>query len=123
VSLGFVNGSIGQIEVAWTATGYQEGFWIHGTEGSLECDSRVGSNVLVHRFRTPGAPFGPTTDVARYELTGLPAHSLHVANFLTAIDGDREVICSGEDGVEAVRLVLGAYESAEHGRPVQVSKP
>ncbi len=119
-TLGFASGAIGTIEVAWTATGFQEGFWIHGTEGSLECDSRNGSNVLVHRFRTPGSPFGSATDVARYELNGLPAHSLHVANFLAAVDGTRDVICTGRDGWEAVRLVLGAYESAASGRPVVV---
>lgn len=116
-SLGFVSGAMGTIETAWTSTGYQEGFWIQGTEGSLECDSRTGSNVLIHRFRSPGAPFGPATDVARFELNGLPAHSLHVANFLAAIDGTRDVVCTGQDGLEAVRLVLGAYESVGTGRP------
>jgi hypothetical protein len=30
------------------------------------------------------------------------------------------VICTGEDGREAVRLVLAAYRSADAGQPVRV---
>ncbi len=117
-SLGFASGALGTIETAWTATGYHEGFWIFGTEGSLECDSRTGANTLVHRFRSPGSPGGSVTDVATYNLNAPVAHTAHVANFLAAIRGERDVICSGADGVEAVRLVLGAYDSAASGMPV-----
>jgi predicted dehydrogenase len=114
-SLLFTSGALGTIETAWTATGYHEGFWIFGTRGSLECDSRTGANTLIHRFRSPGSPRGAVTDVTTYALNAPVAHTTHVANFLAAIRGEREVICSGVDGVEAVRLVLGAYESAERG--------
>jgi predicted dehydrogenase len=117
-SLGFVSGAIGQVEVAWTGTGWQEAFWVFGTEGSLECDSRVGANVLTHRFRVSAATTWADTDVARYELQGGAPHTQHVANFLAAIEGRRDVVCSGEDGREAVQLVLASYESAETGRPV-----
>ncbi len=117
-SLGFVSGAIGQVEVAWTGTGWQEAFWVFGTEGSLECDNRVGSNVLTHRYRTSAGTTWADTDVTRYELQGLAAHSQHVANFLAAIDGTAPVVCTGTDGREAVRLVLASYESAETHAPV-----
>lgn len=119
-SLAFASGALGTIETAWTAKGYHEGFWVFGTEGSLECDSRTGANTLVHRFRSLGSPAGGVTDVATYSLNAPPAHTTHVANFLAAIRGDRDVICSGADGVEAVRLVLAAYDSAASGTPVSL---
>ena len=57
-------------------------------------------------------------DVATYDLQGLLSHSQHVANFLAAIDGTGPIVCTGHDGLEAVRLVLASYESAETGMPV-----
>ena len=119
-SLAFTSGAIATIETGWTSTGYHEGFWVFGTQGSLECDSRTGATTLIHRYRAPGSPSNGTTDVATYALNAPAAHSAHVANFLAAIRGERNVICSGSDGVEAVRLVLGAYESAEIGSTVSV---
>jgi predicted dehydrogenase len=118
-SLQFASGALATIETAWTATGYHEGFWIFGTKGSLECDSRTGANTLIHRYRSAGSATGNTTDVVTHSLNAPPAHTLHVANFLAAIDGSRDVICTGHDGLEAVRLVLASYESAESGRPVK----
>ncbi len=117
-SLAFTSGALGTIETAWTATGYHEGFWVFGTQGSLECDSRTGANTLIHRFRGPGSPRGGVTDVATYNFNAPVAHTTHVANFLAAIRGERDVICTGADGVEAVRLVLAAYESGESGKPI-----
>ncbi len=121
-SLQFVSGALATIETAWTATGYHEGFWVFGTEGSLECDSRTGANTLVHRYRSAGSAPGNTTDVVTHTLNSPVAHTVHVANFLAAIDGTREVICTGADGLEAVRLVLASYESAESGRPVDLAQ-
>ena len=119
-SFAFSTGALATIETAWTATGYHEGFWVFGTEGSLECDSRTGANTLIHRFRSPGSAPGWGTDVASYTLNAPVAHTTHVANFLAAIGGERDVICTGADGVEAVRLVLAAYESAELKAPVSL---
>lgn len=120
-SLGFISGAMGQVEVAWTGTGWQEAFWVFGTEGSLECDSRVGSNVLTHRYRHSKATSWAQTDVAQFDLQGMEAHAQHIANFLSTIEGSREVVCSGTDGVEAVRLVLASYESAAAAASVSLT--
>lgn len=119
-SLSYRSGALATIETAWTATGYHEGFWVFGTEGSLECDSRVGTNTLVHRYRQSGAPSWSATDVTTHSFDAPPPHTTHVANFLAAIAGTRKVICTGADGVEAVKLVLAAYASAESGAPVSL---
>lgn len=121
-SLGFASGAMGQVEVAWTGTGWQEAFWVFGTEGSLECDNRVGANILTHRYRKSAATSWGQTDVASFDLQGLEAHYQHVANFLAAIEGTREVVCSGTDGLEAVRLVLASYESASSAVSVSLTQ-
>ncbi len=120
VSLRFASGALGTVEVAWTATGWEEGFWIYGTQGALEYTNRSGTPVLRHAFRhSPGTTWGDT-DVSEHRFTGVPPHARHIRAFLAAIRGERPVVCSGEDGLEAVRLVFAAYESAERNAPVLV---
>ena len=115
VSLRYASGALGSLEVAWTATGWEEGFWIYGTEGSLEYTNRHGPPTLRHSFRASPGTTWEDTDVAETRFAGLRPHFRHVANFLAAIEGERETICSGEDGLEAVRLVLASYRSADAG--------
>jgi len=122
VSLQFASGALGSVENAWTATGWEEGFWLYGTKGSLEYSNRWEAPVLKHRFReSPGTTWGGT-DLATYnfhtETNAQSNHGRHIANFLAAIRGERDVICTGEDGLEAVRLVLASYESADQNKPV-----
>ncbi|MFU8887624.1 MAG: Gfo/Idh/MocA family protein [Trueperaceae bacterium] len=120
VSLAFASGAIGTVEVAWTATGWEEGWWLYGSEGTFEYTNRTGVPVVRHAHRTsPGTTWGDT-DVSEHRFAGVSAHARHVLAFLAALRGEREVACTGEDGREAVRLVLASYASAESGRPVSV---
>jgi predicted dehydrogenase len=120
VSLRFASGALGTIEVAWTATGWEEGFWIYGTEGALEYTNRFGEPYLRHAYRrSPGTTWGGT-DVSEHRFAGDRPHWRHVRAFLETIQGLRAPICTGEDGLEAVRLVFAAYESAERNAPVTV---
>jgi predicted dehydrogenase len=119
VSLGFVSGAIGTVEVAWTGTGWEEGWWIYGSEGALEYSNRTGEPLLRHVHRTsPGTTWGDT-DVTVHRFAGASPHARHVRAFVDALRGEREVACSGEDGREAVRLVLASYESAARRAPVR----
>lgn len=122
VSLRFVSGAIGTVEVAWTATGWEEGFWVYGTQGALEYTNRSGTPILRHAYRaSPGTTWGDT-DVTEYRFAGDAPHTRHVLAFLAAVRGERPVLCSGDDGLEAVRLVFAAYESAETNLPVRVAE-
>jgi predicted dehydrogenase len=122
VSLRFVSGALGTVEVAWTATGWEEGFWIYGTSGAIEYTNRSGTPLLRHVHRaSPGTTWGET-DVAEHRFAGDPPHARHVRAFLAAVRGERPVLCTGEDGLEAMRLVLAAYQSAERNAPVRVSE-
>jgi predicted dehydrogenase len=121
VSLGFASGAIGTVEVAWTATGWDEGWSIYGSEGALEYGNRTGVPILRHYHRSsPGTPWGET-DVAEHRFAGAIPHVRHVMRFVAAVRGLEEVACTGQDGREAVRLVLASYASAEAGRAVAVT--
>lgn len=118
-TLTFASGAIGSVENAWTATGWEQAFWIYGTDGSSEYSNRT--NVLTHRFRSSaGTTFGEP-DIAHITFGGFEAHRACEIDFLAAIRGEREVVCTGEDGLEAVRLVLAGYESARENAPVPVA--
>lgn len=121
VSLAFASGAIGTVEAAWTATGWEEAWWLYGTEGTFEYTNRHGEPVARHAHRTsPGTTWG-ATDVTEYRFGGHDAHVRNVLAFLEAVRGDRPVACTGEDGREAVRLILASYASAEQGRPVSAT--
>jgi len=122
VSVRFASGALGAVECAWTATGWEEGFWLYGTCGALEYTNRVGRNVepvLYHARRDGTRHAWQCADVDEYRFGTENTHAQSVAAFLAAIRDDAPVLCTGEDGLEAVRLVLSAYESAEADRPVQ----
>lgn len=120
VSLQFESGAIGAVESAWTATGWEEAFWVWGTRGAVEYTNRYGRPRLRYQFRdSPGTTWGDT-DVATVEFAGEPNHTRHIRSFLEAIRGERDVVCTGVDGLEAIRLVLASYRSAATNRPVIV---
>lgn len=118
VSLEFASGALGIVENAWTATGWEEGFWLYGTRGALEYTNRSGTPELRHVFRDSPGTTWDRTDHATYHFAGLEAHARGVVAFLAAIRGEREVVCTGEDGLEAVRLIAASYQSARSGQPV-----
>jgi len=75
---------------------------------------------LRHVFRiSPGTTWADT-DVADYHFAGYAAHPRSVHSFVSSIVKGEDVVCSGEDGLEAVRLVVASYESARSGLPVTV---
>lgn len=122
VSLRFASGALGTIENAWTATGWEEGFWIYGSEGSLEWTNRHAQPTLVHSFRdSPGTTWSET-DVARYDFAGERAHHRQIRSFLASVRGEEPVVCSGHDGMEAVRIILAAYDSASRNLPVRLGE-
>ena len=120
VTLHFENGAIGSVENAWTATGWEEAFWIYGNKGSLEYTNRYGEPKLRLSQRLSPQTEWDKPDLIEYDLKGTQGHAAGIVNFIEAIKGKREVICTGQDGLEAVKLILRAYESAELNMPVRV---
>ena len=122
VSLEFENGTIGSVENAWTATGWEEGFWVYGTEGALECTNRTGPRTLRHAHRSSSGTDWTKLDETVYAFADEGGHSREVAAFISSVRHGTPVICTGEDGLESVRLVLTSYESAKKGKPVNLAR-
>lgn len=122
VSLRFTSGALGSVETSWSATGWEEGFWVYGSAGALEWTNRHTDPVLVRSSRASGGGDWATTDVARETFAAPKSHTAQVAAFLAAVRGEGVVPATGTDGREAVRLVLAAYDSAGRGLPVTVGE-
>ena len=118
VSLEFANGTIGSVENAWTATGWEEGFWVYGTEGALECSNRTGPRVLRHVHRSSPGTTWDKVDETTYRFADEGGHSREIVAFIRSVREGTPVICTGQDGLESVRLVLTSYESAKKGKVV-----
>jgi predicted dehydrogenase len=121
VSLRFASGALGQIETSWTSTGWDQGFTVNGTHGSLEYTERLGRPVLRFVHREAGDDDWAATRVTAWEHAGDGDHIRAVGAFVAAVRGERPVACTGEDGREAVRLALASYESAATGLPVTIA--
>ncbi len=118
VTLEFESGTIASVENAWTGIGWEEGFWVYGTEGALECTNRLGPRKLRHVHRSsPGTDWN-TLDETIYSFADEGGHVREIALFWRSIRTGAPVICSGQDGLESVRLVLTSYESAKKGKPI-----
>jgi predicted dehydrogenase len=120
VTLEFESGAIASVENAWTAIGWEEGFWIYGTEGALECSNRTGPRTLRHAHRSSQGTDWATLDETNYSFVDEGGHSREIAMFWRSIRQGTPVICTGQDGLESVRLVLSSYESAKKGKPIKL---
>ena len=120
-TLEFGSGAFGSVENAWTATGWEESFAVYGTQGALECSNRLGKARLRLLTRDSGFGSWDTADETWYDFATVSnAHLRGVQHFTASILEGAPVVCSGEDGRESVRLVLGGYESARSGQAVNV---
>ena len=91
-------------------------------EGALECSNRLGRSRLRFVHREYGFGQWGQTDETWYDYaTPDNAHLRGVVAFVQSIQQGTPVVCTGEDGRESVRLVLGGYESARTGLPVRWS--
>lgn len=122
-SLQLESGALASVENAWTATGWEESFHIYGTEGALECNNRLGKPRLRFVNREFGYGAWEKVDETWYDFaTSDNGHVRSVGHFISSIEQGTPVICTGEDGRESVRLVLGGYESARTGLPVNLKE-
>ncbi|MBM7566768.1 Gfo/Idh/MocA family protein [Paenibacillus sacheonensis] len=111
----FDNGVIASLDPSWSRT---KSFptWgdvtleIVGSAGVSKVDL-FKQNIVVHKdatMKTSWVNWGSDMDA------GL------VASFVDSIRNDKPVAVTGEDGLEAVRVALAAYESAASGQPVKI---
>ncbi|MFC4810793.1 Gfo/Idh/MocA family protein [Paenibacillus sp. GCM10023250] len=117
LAFAFDNGVIASLDPSWSRT---KSFptWgdvtleIVGSAGVSKVDL-FKQNIVVHKdatMKTSWANWGSDMDA------GL------VASFVDSVRTGRPVAVTGEDGLEAVRVALAAYESAARRQPVKIER-
>ena len=128
VALKYPNGALGVIEAATSCKpGSSMRIELSGDKGSavLEDDRIVrwqfdseepGDEAL--RAATSGTIVSGSSDP---NAIGFEGHRVLIEDLTDALQQQREPMLSGSEAVNAVRLILAAYESAQQGRSVTIS--
>ena len=122
VSLLFESGALGQIETAWTATGWDQGFWVDGTRGALEYSERSGRPILRHVFRDPANITWDDPEAESWQTPAGVDHTLAVASFLAAIRGRRPVSCTGRGWPRGGAAGARQLRERALGQPVSIDR-
>jgi len=126
IGLKFMNGAVGGIHVNYFQRPPVHRLEIVGTNGTLRWDNADG---ILHFYKSPAsfgsysdnppAPvmesFSPPEDFERNQL-----FLTQTRHFIEVVRGEKEPLCSLEDGVQALRLALAAYESQNTGRRISL---
>ena len=126
IGLKFRNGALGGVHVNYFQRPPVHRLEIVGTDGTLRWDNADG---ILHHYKMPAsfgsfsdqspAPaiesFSPPEDFERNQL--FVAQTRH---FIEVVRGKVEPVCGLEDGVKALSLALGAYESQKSERMVHM---
>jgi predicted dehydrogenase len=128
IGLKFANGVVGGVHVNYFQRPPVHRLEIVGTNGTLRWDNADG---ILHFYKYP-ASFGSYSDHPPAPVMesfsppeGFERNQLFVAqmrHFIEVVRGGKEPICNLEDGVQALRLALAAYQSQETGRMVKLTE-
>jgi UDP-N-acetyl-2-amino-2-deoxyglucuronate dehydrogenase len=126
--LRFANGALGVLEASTAVyPGMAERLEVTGTEGTMVveagqltlCELRQGRDDPDYG-RKLGRTDATGTAGSASPAIGSDAHRAQLADFVAAIDEDRDPLVDGEQGRNALELVLAVYESARSGREVEL---
>ena len=110
MTLEFESGAIGTLVTSWAMRPGHEEYTLYGSNGALT--TREGPRFI-----------GIDGKVIKPELPG-PVDSYHeeVEHFADCIINKTEPLISGEEGYEALKIVVAAYKSAEEGRIIALAE-
>jgi len=114
--LEFNRGTIGSHDPSWSRPNKAYPTWgdvtlkVVGTQGTVEMDS------LRQRIEV----YSSEKIKAVWDYWGESSGLAMVADFVSAIQEDREPAATGLDGLKALEVALAAYKSAETGEPVEL---
>lgn len=123
-TLKFEDGSLGIIEAASTVypKNYEESISIFGETGTAVISGHTANWIKQWVFEAINEEAGKDiVSEVNEDPYGIPGHQHIIRDMIEAIETDREPIVSGEDGRNALKLVLAVYEAAKLGRSVRLS--
>lgn len=120
----FASGAVGTILSSTAAfPGFPQRLEITGTEGTVTVeDGQIVGRALAGDA-APAAPIASAdadspAAAADPAVVDVASHAAQLADLLDAVDAGREPAVSGQDGRDALEIVLAVYESSRTGRPV-----
>ena len=127
IGLKFSNGAVGGVHLNYFQRPPVHRLEIVGTNGTLRWENADG---ILHFSNSP-APFGSFSDNPPVPVTqtfsppdGFERNQLFVSqtrHFIETVRGEKEPVCTLEDGIMALRLALAAKESASTASPVKLT--
>jgi predicted dehydrogenase len=119
--LSFANGAMGTWYSAWAVKGNHGGIAIDGREGTLTIQ---GNTIRLRSTRIND----PEYISGWHEITAtdpllVDMHYRKIEHLVDAVLDDTPLVLTGEDGRDALELVLAIYKSAETGQPVDLPMP
>ncbi len=124
--LTYTNGAYGRLQTA-TATNPGSGnvFEINGTLGSVKLEEDTITSWAVSDSKETlavetisGAKGGPGTAAASATEFPIQGHIAQIGNLISAVRTGDELICSGEEGLKSLHLIMALYESSRRGEEV-----
>lgn len=108
-----VDGVVGAMEGSWSSPHTEKRVEVYGERGAIVIDFLSGRS----RFSLDHVTERVETDVGGHD-----RFYLEISHFLDCVAGRAEPIVTGEDGVEAMRLIAAARQSIETGLPVALAQ-
>jgi myo-inositol 2-dehydrogenase / D-chiro-inositol 1-dehydrogenase len=108
----FANGRLASLHSSWTEWAEYMYVEIYGKEGYIRIDNRLPSCLTTH-----GRKDGPA-EVFDFSKDPPQSYALEFDDFVKAIRGKRQPQPSGLDGLRAVQMAYGVYESSRSGKSV-----
>ncbi len=106
-----VDGVVGTLEGSWSSPHTEKRVEIYGERGAIVID------FLARRSRFS---LDHVTERVETDVGGHDRFYMEISHFLDCVEGKAIPIVTGEDGVEAMRLIAAARQSIETGLPVSV---
>ena len=110
----FADGKLGFLHSSWTEWAEYMYMEIYGKEGYLRIDNRQSTSTA-----TLGKRDG-SREVFDYSKEPPQSYTLEFDDFVKAIRAGRQPLPSGFDGLRAVQMAQGVYESSRSGRSMNL---
>lgn len=119
--LRFASGAIGHLTCSWGVQTpvREESLMLAGTSGTIWTDNDTLS--IRHTGATASGAHSPVEEETFPEVTYPDSVKRLIAHFLDCLQNDAEPAVTPEDGREALRIALAAYEAIQTGRRVRLA--
>lgn len=114
ISLRFASGTLGSLHLDYVRRPGAHRLEFVGSQGTLTWDNDGG---ILRLYRAGDRTWEQYTPPEVFERNDL--FLAEMRHFLDVIRGEAQPVCTLDDGIQALKLALAAYESAEDHREVQ----